>query len=422
MATSSTLLYLLVIIAAARVAGELAERVRQPALLGEMAAGVLLGMTPLRTAAEDSAIVLLASIGVILLLFETGLESDLAELMEVGRSAALVAVIGVALPFLAAFGLVLVVRGDYRQALFIGAVLTATSVGVTARVLADLGQTASREARIILGAAVIDDILGLLVLALVLQISVTGRPDALAIVKAAGFAVFFLAAAVWLGVRMAPKLISLAHGLKTRGMLVSVVFLFCIGLAHVAKCIGLAEVVGAFAAGLVLATTEDKVEIHKQIRPVTDVFIPVFFVLVGLQVSLGAMNPADPSRRGALLLGVALVALAVLGKLASGLGAVAQDVNRFAIGIGMVPRGEVGLILASIGLKEGILSPDLYAQAILVVFVSALIAPAWLKRVFPARRALRIGSPERGSGDQLACTPVKAAPACPETRSPSGAP
>ncbi len=380
MENGHALLYLIVIIAAAKIAGGLAERLAQPAVLGELAVGVLLGLTPLRAAVGDSAIIFVAAIGIILLLFETGLESELDELRHVGFSAALVAVIGVVLPFLGGFGILLAVNGNYREALLVGGILTATSVGITARMLSDMGQTASREARIILGAAVIDDILGLLILAVVLQIIKTGRPDALAITRAAVLSIGFLVAAIWLGVRLAPRLISLAQRLRTRGMLVTTAFLYCIGLAYLADRVGLAGIVGAFAAGLVLATTDDRVHIQRQIHSVADIFIPVFFVLVGLQVNLREINPFDPSHHPALLIGLALLALAILGKLAAGLGVTNPGVKRLAVGVGMIPRGEVGLIFASIGLKDGLLPADLYAQMVLIVFMSTLIGPLWLKR------------------------------------------
>jgi Kef-type K+ transport system membrane component KefB len=385
MDTSHTLLYLIAIIAAAKMAGGLAERLAQPAVLGELGVGVLLSLTPLSAAASDPAIVFVAAIGIILLLFETGLESELDELRHVGVSATLVAVVGVLLPFLAGFGVLLVVSGDYRQALFVGAILTATSVGITARVLSDMGRTASKEAKIILGAAVIDDILGLLILAVVLRIIAAGRPEALSIIRAGSLSIGFLVAAIWLGIRLAPKLIALAQRLKTRGMLVTTAFVYCIGLAYLAEQVGLAEIVGAFAAGLVLATTDDRVHIQSQVHPIADIFIPVFFVLVGLQVRLGDISPFDPSHRAALLIGVALLVLAVLGKLAAGLGVVNRGVNRLAVGAGMIPRGEVGLIFASIALREGLLPGDLYAVMVLIVFVSTLIGPLWLKRTLRAQ-------------------------------------
>lgn len=381
METGHALIYLILIIAAAKIGGEIAEYLKQPAVLGELLIGVLLGLTALRGAVSDPAIAFVASIGIVLLLFEVGLESDLDEFAKVGSSAALVAVIGVALPLVAGFATVYAFRGEYRQALFLGATLTATSIGITTRVLMDLGKMASKEAKIILGAAVIDDTLGLLLLSVVLQIASTGRADALAVTRAVFIALVFLVGAIWIGIRFAPRLIPFAQRLKTRGVLVSLAFLFCLALAFGAKELGLAEIIGAFAAGLVLATTDDRVRIHEQIKPVTDIFVPVFFVLVGLQVDLRDLNPMDPAHASALLITVILLVLAVTGKLAAGFGVVSAGVNRYAVGIGMVPRGEVGLIFASMGLKAGIVAADLYGGLVFVVFATTLITPFWLRRV-----------------------------------------
>lgn len=377
-----SLLSLILIIVAARVGGEIAESLRQPAVLGELLAGVGLGLTTLRVAVDDPAVAFIASIGVILLLFEVGLESELDEFRKVGRSAASVAVIGVILPLALGYALALALIGDSRQALFLGATLTATSVGITARVITDLGRIGSAEARIILAAAVVDDILGLLVLSIVLGITSTGKLDAMAAGRGAGIAVAFLVIAVWVGIRYAPSLVSLAQRLRTRGVLVTVSFTFCLALALAAEKLGLAEIVGAFAAGLVLATTEDRVKIQQQIKPLADVFIPVFFVVVGLQVNLASLNPLEPGRLPVLLTGAALLVLAVSTKLAAGLGVFERHVSRIAVGVGMIPRGEVGLIFASVGLAAGILTPALYAVVIFVVFFSTLVAPPWLKAIF----------------------------------------
>jgi Kef-type K+ transport system membrane component KefB len=379
--TGHSLIYLILIIATAKIGGEIAEYFKQPAVLGELLIGMLLGLTALRSASADPAIIFVGSIGIILLLFEVGLDSELGEFTNVGASAVLVAVIGVVIPLAAGFAAVYAYRGNYSQALFIGATLTATSIGITSRVLMDLGKMATREAKIILGAAVIDDILGLLLLSVVLQIAATGRADAIAVTKAVSIALAFLVAAIWIGIRFAPKLIPFAQKLKTRGVLVSIAFLFCLVLAFGAKELGLAEIIGAFAAGLVLATTDDRIKIQEQIKPVTDIFVPVFFVLVGLQVNLRDMNPLDPTHRSTLLMAFFLLILAVLGKVAAGVGVLSRGVSKLAVGVGMVPRGEVGLIFASIGLKAGIVTADLYGGLVLVVFITTMITPFWLTRV-----------------------------------------
>ncbi|MEI6512865.1 MAG: cation:proton antiporter [bacterium] len=381
MESAHALLLLILIIAAAKIGGELAEHLKQPAVLGELLVGILLGFTPLRQAVTDPAILFIASIGVILLLFEVGLESELADFLKVGKSAFLVAVIGVVLPLVAGFAIVLAIHGNYQQALFIGAALTATSIGITTRILADIGKLETLEAKIIIGAAVIDDILGLLILAVVLQIVRFGSPDIVEISKAVVIAVLFLVAAIWIGIRYASLLTELIQKLKTRGVLVTIAFLFCLALALAAEKIGLAEIIGAFAAGLILATTEDRVKIHEQIRPVADIFVPVFFVIVGLQVDLRGLFNSNSPLIITIILSLSLIILAIITKLAAGLGAPWRGINRLAIGIGMVPRGEVGLIFASIGQREGIIAADLYGQLILVVFVTTLITPLLLKSV-----------------------------------------
>jgi Kef-type K+ transport system membrane component KefB len=380
------LLYLLIIVAAAKVGGEIAERLHQPAVLGELLAGIILSLTPLRAAATVPAIVFVATIGIILLLFETGLESELDEFARVGGSATLVAVIGIVLPLITGFGVAAMFLHNYSQAIFIGALLTATSVGITARVLSDAGTLQSREATIILGAAVIDDILGLLLLSLVLQLAGQNGVQLGQLALTVLLALAFLALAVWIGIKLAPRLVPLTQRLRTRGVLVTVAFLFCVAMALAAKALGMAEIIGAFAAGLVLASTDDRVNIERQIRPITDIFIPVFFVVVGLQLELAKLNPFDPANRTVALLGGILLILAIAGKLAAGLGVRLPGVNKLTVGVGMIPRGEVGLIFASIGLSEGILAPSLYAQIVMIVFVSTLIVPSWLKRLLRSKK------------------------------------
>jgi len=383
-----SLLYLILILAAAKVGGEIAEYLGQPAVTGELIVGVLLGLTGLRAAANEPAIAFVAAIGIVILLFEAGLESELDEFLRVRTSATFVALIGVVLPLAFGFLLTFGITRMSNQALFLGAILTATSVGITARVLSDLRAMETLEAKIILGAAVIDDILGLLILSTVLEITSGRKPNPLAIAGTMGLAIGFLVVAVIVGVRFAPNLIRLAQKLRTRGVLVSVAFLFCLALAYSTEYLGLAEIVGAFAAGLVLASTDDRVKIHQQMKPLTDIFAPVFFVLVGMRVDLAALNPLDASNRHALLLGLGLLMLAIVGKLAAGWGVRGKDANRLAVGIAMIPRGEVGLIFTSIGLQSGIIGSSLYTQVIMVILVTTLLAPPLLQRVLksPARR------------------------------------
>ncbi len=385
MEAGNSLIYLILILLAAKIGGELAERLKQPAVLGELLFGVLLGLSPLRHAVNNSAIVFVGSIGIMLLLFEVGLESKLSDFLKVGQSAMLVAALGVVAPFVAGFALTYALRGDHQQALFLGATLTATSIGITTRVLSDIGRMNTTEGRIIIGAAVIDDVLGLLILAVVLQIVKNGHADVVAVSKAVAVAIVFLVGSIWVGIRFAPSFAAFAKRLKTGGVLVSLSFMFCLVLAFSAEKLGLAEIIGAFAAGLVLASTQHRVRIHEQIKPVADIFVPVFFVLVGLQVSLKDMNPFNPDHSGVVLLGLGLLVLAIIGKLVSGLGVTVRGINRLAVGVGMIPRGEVGLIFASIGLREKIVPSDLYGQLILIVFVTTLVTPSLLTKLMRKR-------------------------------------
>lgn len=371
----STLLYLILIIVAARGGGELAERFHQPAVFGEILAGVLLGLIPeVRAALGNDAILFLSEIGVILLLFEVGLDSEFDEFLKVGIPAAMVALIGVIMPLVVGFTVTRLLGLTINQSLFIGATLTATSVGITARVLKDLRQSQSKEAKIIIGAAVVDDILGLLVLSVVLGIA---APAAAAHMTnpfvTIALAVVFLVASLYIGLKAAPFLVGLTRKMRSRGILTVAAFAFCLVLSYISSRVGLSPIVGAFAAGLVLASTEDRVRITDRIIPVADVFVPVFFAVVGMHVDLRFLSWP--------ILGLAavLLVIAVVTKLMAGLGALRQRVNKLTIGIGMVPRGEVGLIFASIGLSSRILSPALYGAIIITVLLTTLVSPPWLK-------------------------------------------
>lgn len=397
MEISTTLLYLILIIIVARTGGEIAERLRQPAVLGEILAGVILGLVPqIHRAIGDQAIIFIAEIGVILLLFEVGLESELDEFIKVGTPAALVAGIGVVLPLAFGSGAAALLKYAPHQALFLGATLTATSVGITARVLRDLRQSQSREAKIVIGAAVVDDVLGLVLLSIVLGIAAPAAARHASPAATIILAVIFLAAAMAVGARAARSLIRLAGRMKGRGILTIAAFAFCLVLAWLGSLAGLAPIVGAFAAGLVLASTEDRVRITERMQPLADIFVPVFFVVVGLHVQLRFLNPADPKSWPTLLLAAILFVVAVGSKLLAGLGAIRQRTDKLLVGIGMVPRGEVGLIFASIGLAAGILTPALYDAVVLVVLLTTLMSPPWLKRRISRVQAARrppAGSP-----------------------------
>jgi len=396
-------LALAVILAAAKLGGDAAERIGQPAVLGELVVGVLVGNLPLlgigwfHFITANATIGVLAQLGAIILLFEVGLESTVRDMMQVGLRSLVVAVLGVVTPWALGWwlgALLLPERSVYVHA-FLGAALTATSVGITARVLKDLGHAQSPEARIILGAAVIDDVLGLVVLAAVASIIAAADSGAAlsygALALVLGKSLVFLFGALSLGVVFSPRLFSFATRLRGSGVLLATALVFCFTLAWLASVIGLAPIVGAYAAGLILEDfhyrgfagrgkrEEGSGKLEDLINPISSFLVPVFFVLMGMRVDLGAFIRPE-------ILGLAgvLTLAAVLGKQACALGALGARLDWLSIGIGMIPRGEVGLIFANIGLTlvvrgEHIVDSATYAAVVIMVMLTTLITPPALK-------------------------------------------
>lgn len=390
---------LAVILVLARLGGALFERFGLPAVLGELMAGIVIGNLGLMGFHAFDALKSLpvveafAQIGVLFLLFQVGLESDLAKMAAVGRSAALVAVLGVVAPMLLGLGVSeWFLKGHHLLAhWFVGATLAATSVGITARVLGDLGRSASVEGRIILGAAVIDDVLGLLVLAVVtglIQAADAGRAfDGLGLLAIVGKALGFLAVAVVVGRWLSRVTFRVAARLPGEGMLLSFALAFCFFASFVAGKAGLAPIVGAFAAGLVLEDVHYKVlrerdpagrELHELMAPLSGFLVPVFFVLMGMGVEVSVF--AMP---GVLGFAAALTVAAIVGKQLCSLGALGPGVDRFAVGLGMIPRGEVGLIFASIGRTlhiggERVVDDMVYSAVVVMVAVTTLVTPPLL--------------------------------------------
>jgi len=392
-----------VMLVIAKLGSELFERMGQPAVLGELLAGIVLGNLVIFgfTAAEplktNGTIAALAEIGVIILLFEVGLESDLKEMVEVGWSSLLVAVVGIVAPFLLGWGVsaYFIPEEATLAHVFIGATLCATSVGITARVFKDLGKLTTREARIILGAAVIDDVLGLLILAVVAgAIKASAGGTSLKLFDVAMIAIkalVFLILAILVGHSLMPRLLRGAGRLESRGVLLTLAIAFCFLLAWAASTVGLAPIVGAFAAGLILDEVhyqprEGRVErdLNDLLQPVSTVLVPVFFVLMGLKVDLRLFARID-------ILGFALVLTlaAIVGKQVCALGVVERGLDRMTIGLGMIPRGEVGLIFAGIGatlmlptstgVTEPVINSGTFSAVIIMVIVTTLITPLALK-------------------------------------------
>lgn len=391
-------LALAVILIAAKLGGELAIRLGQPAVLGELVFGVLLGnlhfvgVAAFDAYKTDPMIDMVARLGVIVLLFAVGLESTVAQMMAVGLSSLLVATVGVIAPFALGWGvgaLLLPDAGVYVHA-FLGATLTATSVGITARVLQDLGKTDTPEARIILGAAVIDDVMGLVILAVVAgAISAAATGQALsyaALLVILAKAVLFLVGALVVGVRVSPLLFRFASRLQARGVLLALALSWCFLLSWLASVIELAPIVGAFAAGLVLESVhyrgfvdKGEHELEELVAPIAAFLVPVFFVVMGMRTDLASFADAR-----VLGLAAALTAAAVIGKQVCGLAVVGGGVDRVTVGLGMIPRGEVGLIFANMGMAlvmagTPIITPPLYSAIVVMVIVTTLVTPPALK-------------------------------------------
>ncbi|MGE5360725.1 MAG: cation:proton antiporter [Bacteroidales bacterium] len=402
---AGVLLSLAIILVAAQFGGDLAVRAGQPPVLGELLAGVLIGnlglagLSGLDFLKTDPSIELLARLGVILLLFEVGLESTIGQMLKVGLSSLMVACVGVAAPFALGWLVTtwLLPTASVYVHMFAGATLSATSVGITARVLKDLGRADTPEARIILGAAVIDDVLGLEILAVVTAIiggvatgtAVSYPRVASTLVVATGF----LIGALVVGIFAAPRLFAFASRLRSQSVLLVTGLSFCFALSWLADQAGLAAIVGAFAAGLILEpvhyrpfAAREPAPLDTLVRPIAGFLVPVFFVLMGLRTDLSVF-----AKSGVVALAAALTVVACAGKLVSGLAVVDRGVRRLTVGVGMIPRGEVGLIFANMGAQltingERVVSPAIFSALVVMVIVSTLVTPPAVKWAF-ARKA-----------------------------------
>ncbi|MCC5629240.1 cation:proton antiporter [Nostoc sphaeroides] len=415
---TGVLLSLVVIYLASKIGGELFRMMDLPPVLGELVGGVLVGASALHlvvfpdsgAAGSDSIIMtilqfinnlspdavtsifqsqsevvsVLAELGVIILLFEIGLESDLKELQKVGYQATIVACVGVAVPFAAGTaGLILLFHAPVIPAIFAGAALTATSIGITSKVLSEIGQLKSREGQIIVGAAVIDDILGIIVLAVVASLAKTGEVDIFNVIYLIVSATVFLIGSILLGKYFNQSFVAIADKLQTRGNLIIPAFIFAFFMAFLGSAIHLEAILGAFAAGLVLDETDKRKELDEQVKPVADMLVPVFFVTVGAKVDLGVLNPLVPGNREGLIIATFLIAIAIIGKVVTGWAVFGQPgINRLAVGVGMIPRGEVGLVFAAIGAASGTLDKPLQAAIVIMVILTTFLAPPLLRFAF----------------------------------------
>lgn len=415
---AGVLLSLVIIYIASKVGSELSRLLELPPVLGELVAGVVIGasvlhllvfpesgaiasdsvimavlqriesLTPAAIAAifqsEGEVVSVLADIGVIILLFEIGLESDVKELRKVGYQATIVACVGVAVPFGAGTaGLIYLFNVPAIPAIFAGAALTATSIGITSKVLSEIGQLKSKEGQIIVGAAVIDDILGIIVLAVVASLAKTGEIDVLNVIYLIVSATTFLVGAILLGNFFNKSFVFISSLLKTRGNLIVPAFIFAFLMAFIGNAIHLEAILGAFAAGLVLEETDARKELDEQVKPVADILVPIFFVSVGAKVDLSVLNPLIPENREGLTVAIFLILVAIVGKVVTGWSVFGQPgINRWAIGIGMIPRGEVGLVFAAIGAASGALNKPLQAAIIIMVILTTFLSPPFLRLSF----------------------------------------
>jgi Kef-type K+ transport system membrane component KefB len=380
METSSFLSSHLVVRLSAKIAGEAMQRLGQTAFVGELLAGLIIGPAALALVAPTEFLTGLAEIGIVILLFEIGLESDLDALLGSGVQSMLVALVGVVTPFLLGFALARWWGFTPLVSVFVGAALTATSVGITARTLSDLGQLQDRAAQVILGAAVVDDVLGLVTLSIVAGLARTGSVSPLDIAGLLIKALVFLVVAIVLGVRLAPIFIRWVDRMQVRGSLIVYAVLFCTVLATLAEVGGLAPLVGALAAGLVLAKTERRIHIEERIKPVADLFVPIFFVTIGMRVDLRQLHPWAPG--GALVFAALLTIVAIASKLVAGLAVYAEGVRRWRVGVGLIPRGEVGLVFAAVGLATSVIDADLYAPVVMMIILTTAIGPVWLRSLY----------------------------------------
>lgn len=387
---------------AAKIGGELMERIGQPAVVGELVAGLMVGPSVLNwvpiEGSEGEVMLTLAELGVIVLLFQVGLQTDPRELRAVGPQASAVGVLGVAFPFAAGFIATIAAGHDGIESSFVATALVATSVGITARVLGDMGKLSAKPSRVILGAAVIDDILGLMVLAVVVGLS-EGSLSITQILILVGAALGFVGSLLLLGPRIVSQVSHVFEWPKIPRSPFAVAVTILLGLSVAAQQIGLAVIVGAFLAGAALSGTRERYALEHQFAPVADFLTPFFFVVTGAQVDIGVFGKGD-----VLAFAAVITVLAVAGKLAGGYlgsGGLSHR-DKLIVGVGMVPRGEVGIIVASLALTKGVVDEDLFGAVLIMVIVTTLLAPPFLKPLFsrdPGEpgEAIAAAEPETGT-------------------------
>ena len=384
---------LAVLLAFAKGTGMLAQWLGQPAVLGELVAGVLVGASvfgfiDLKNHApypETEVLHVFAEIGVVLLLFAIGLETDLKKMLRVGGSATIVAVVGVAAPFALGFLVCWSLGLSSIVSIFAGAALTATSVGITARVLSDLGRLQDPESQIILGAAILDDVIGLVILTVVTGLVEGGELTILSIARPIGIAFAFLLTTLLVGRFVVPRLLQLVSYFEIAGTLTMVAVILAFSLAWLAATVGSAAIIGAFAAGLLIAGTPHGHKIEREVATLGHLFVPIFFLIVGAAVDVSVLNPFEAANHRTLFIGGLLIGVAIVGKFVAGYAPFWFRGSKNVIGVGMIPRGEVGLIFAQMGRSSGIFDDAMFSAITITVMMTTFIAPPLLKLLLPAK-------------------------------------
>ncbi len=395
---STLLAVLAATIVATKLFGDVAQRVGQPAVLGELLAGVALGAIG-AFRPHEAALQPFAQIGIVVLLFQIGLHTDVRSLRRVGAEAAVVAAAGVIIPFLGGYVVAHALGLADVPALVCGAALTATSIGISARVLGDLMRLHTEDGQVVLGAAVLDDIIGLVILSVVFSVAAGGNVSPAGVVRMTGIAIGFVLVALLMGAIAMPTLIRFVERMRGTGVLGLLSLAFAFGMAWLAVRTGSALIIGALAAGLILHPMPQRNEIESSVTAIGHFFVPIFFASVGAALDLHAL--ASP---GALTLGGALIVVGIAGKVLAGFAPWWYDGNKLLVGVAMVPRGEVGLVFAQMGLGAGVLGQGEFGALMLMIVVTTFLPPPILARIVRARSGTGEMASEPGIDDLVAGT------------------
>lgn len=378
------LLDLIIILFTAKVFGDVAKRVGIPVVLGELLGGAIIGVYGLGFLDISPIIHLLGQIGLIILLFEIGLETDIAELVKLGPRSMAVAAVGIIVPLAGGYFFAQAVGLPPLAALLIGGAFSATSIGISVRALAELGEQKSTEGQIVLGAALIDDVIGLLLLSVITALMAQqsgGAGNSQNLMQVILLTLSFPVVAFILGVTLTKPLLYWVDRMTVRGAIVIVSLVMALGFAWLASLFGTSPIIGAFAAGLILARTHRADAIEQQLKPISDVFTPIFFVSIGAAMNIQLLNPFNADNHHILLIALGASTVAFGTKIISGFAAYGKGIRKLMVGVSMAPRGEVVLIFAQLGLAASLIDSDWFAILIIVIATTAMISPLLLKLV-----------------------------------------